>query len=434
MTMPLSSAPRGLVTPIEPASARLARASVALPPCGARDQLQHRVRPDRGRGRIVVRQPAPSQRGRAQRARPSDAAVRRRRRRRRRRDGARPRAASSSPTCTAALDGARPDAERVRRAMLGADRAIASRIAQVTTSPGRGDGGAVRADQRAGVEVADRLGRRLPRLSLVEPRRAALRAADARRHLPPARRGAARRRLARRPGAHGRQRRHHRRQRRDARPRLAARCSPCAATACTSTSTPSDWRRALTQPVPLARRCDDLIALASANGSTDDATVLLVQRIGFASARPHWLPPFPRRRALRGAGDDAGRHRPGVRPRPAAHGHRRPCRGVPRGVAAGRAAALHQALPGDAGGRLPPMDRARVADPGAPGRPRHRSGARRRPVRPRRRRPAGAGADLRRRRHRRPLDHAAAGAARRRDAARTCSRTAPTGGPWRGTA
>ena len=32
MTMPFSSAPRGLVTPIEPASARLARASVALPP------------------------------------------------------------------------------------------------------------------------------------------------------------------------------------------------------------------------------------------------------------------------------------------------------------------------------------------------------------------------------------------------------------------
>ena len=46
--------------------------------------------------------------------------------------------------------------------------------------------------------------------------------------------------------------------------------------------TPSEWRRVLTQPVPLARRCDDLIALAGANGSTDDATVLLVQRSGFA--------------------------------------------------------------------------------------------------------------------------------------------------------
>jgi serine/threonine protein phosphatase PrpC len=58
--------------------------------------------------------------------------------------------------------------------------------------------------------------------------------------------------------------------------------------------TPSEWRRVLLQPVPLARRCDDLIALAAANGSTDDATVLLVQRIGFASARPHWLPSYPR--------------------------------------------------------------------------------------------------------------------------------------------
>jgi len=57
---------------------------------------------------------------------------------------------------------------------------------------------------------------------------------------------------------------------------------------------PSEWRRALTQPVPLARRCDDLIALAAANGSTDDATVLLVQRTGFANARPQWLPPYPR--------------------------------------------------------------------------------------------------------------------------------------------
>jgi len=57
--------------------------------------------------------------------------------------------------------------------------------------------------------------------------------------------------------------------------------------------TPSEWRRVLTQPVSLARRCDDLISLAAANGSTDDATVLLIRRTGFAGARPHWLPPFP---------------------------------------------------------------------------------------------------------------------------------------------
>ena len=85
MSLPFS--PHSLVTPIEPASARLARAQRRPAAVGARDQLQHRLRPDRRRGRVVVRQPAPSQRGRAQPARPSDAAVRRRRRRRRRGDG-----------------------------------------------------------------------------------------------------------------------------------------------------------------------------------------------------------------------------------------------------------------------------------------------------------------------------------------------------------
>jgi protein phosphatase len=39
-----------------------------------------------------------------------------------------------------------------------------------------------------------------------------------------------------------------------------------------------DWSRLLHQGAPLARRCEDLIALARAQGSTDDATVLLVQR------------------------------------------------------------------------------------------------------------------------------------------------------------
>jgi protein phosphatase len=41
--------------------------------------------------------------------------------------------------------------------------------------------------------------------------------------------------------------------------------------------------------VPLAQHCEALIALARANGSTDDATVLLVQRSGLAVARPRWL-------------------------------------------------------------------------------------------------------------------------------------------------
>jgi serine/threonine protein phosphatase PrpC len=39
-----------------------------------------------------------------------------------------------------------------------------------------------------------------------------------------------------------------------------------------------DWEHVLRQPVPLARRCEQLIALARHQGSTDDATVLLVHR------------------------------------------------------------------------------------------------------------------------------------------------------------
>ena len=39
-----------------------------------------------------------------------------------------------------------------------------------------------------------------------------------------------------------------------------------------------DWERVLRQAIPLARRCEQLIALARRHGSTDDATVLLVHR------------------------------------------------------------------------------------------------------------------------------------------------------------
>ena len=40
----------------------------------------------------------------------------------------------------------------------------------------------------------------------------------------------------------------------------------------------ADWVRLLRQQQPLARRCDELVALARVHGSVDDATVLLVQR------------------------------------------------------------------------------------------------------------------------------------------------------------
>jgi len=43
----------------------------------------------------------------------------------------------------------------------------------------------------------------------------------------------------------------------------------------------SDWCRILQQRVPLAQRCEELIALARINGATDDATVLLLQRACF---------------------------------------------------------------------------------------------------------------------------------------------------------
>lgn len=41
--------------------------------------------------------------------------------------------------------------------------------------------------------------------------------------------------------------------------------------------------------LPLAQRCEELIATARANGSTDDATVLLLQRTGLAVSRPRWM-------------------------------------------------------------------------------------------------------------------------------------------------
>ena len=41
-----------------------------------------------------------------------------------------------------------------------------------------------------------------------------------------------------------------------------------------------EWDRVLKSPLALSQRCEDLIGIARANGSTDDATVLLMQRGG----------------------------------------------------------------------------------------------------------------------------------------------------------
>ncbi|HEX6705571.1 MAG TPA: SpoIIE family protein phosphatase [Albitalea sp.] len=51
----------------------------------------------------------------------------------------------------------------------------------------------------------------------------------------------------------------------------------------------SDWRRLLEGPGSLAQRCESLVAQARANASTDDATVLLVQRQDLSAAAPRWI-------------------------------------------------------------------------------------------------------------------------------------------------
>ena len=62
-----------------------------------------------------------------------------------------------------------------------------------------------------------------------------------------------------------------------------------------------DWSGALRTDAPLPERCDGLIAAARAHGSTDDATVLLLRRAGFAMRRPHWIARFGGRDADRGS-------------------------------------------------------------------------------------------------------------------------------------
>lgn len=50
----------------------------------------------------------------------------------------------------------------------------------------------------------------------------------------------------------------------------------------------ADWVGLLRQPTPLARRCDDLIDSARRRGSLDDATALLLERCDFGMRRPRW--------------------------------------------------------------------------------------------------------------------------------------------------
>jgi protein phosphatase len=51
---------------------------------------------------------------------------------------------------------------------------------------------------------------------------------------------------------------------------------------------PDEWQRALYGAAAPVRRCEEIIRIARANGSTDDATVLLVQRAGLSVPRLPW--------------------------------------------------------------------------------------------------------------------------------------------------
>ena len=55
---------------------------------------------------------------------------------------------------------------------------------------------------------------------------------------------------------------------------------------------PDDWAGTLRTDAPLPERCTQLIAAARAHGSTDDTTVLLLRRVGFAMRRPRWIARF----------------------------------------------------------------------------------------------------------------------------------------------
>ena len=62
------------------------------------------------------------------------------------------------------------------------------------------------------------------------------------------------------------------------------------------------WSQMLMKRTSLARRCEDLIAQARAHGSVDDATVLVVQRTALSLPRPRWI----ERWAGSGSGAGAG--------------------------------------------------------------------------------------------------------------------------------
>lgn len=185
----------------------------------------------------------------------------------------------------AALDAAPLDAAHVRRAMLDADRAIAQRIAQVTAAPGAATVALCAPVNRVASKwlvawVGDcRVYRLAPRAIELLTRD------DTFRHLgeqPPA--GGAPDDPARMVGngatAGANVALHD----------LAAGDMLVLCSDGVHKSLDADaWFRLLTRPISLAQRCEAVIAQARANGSVDDATVLVVQRMAMRVPRPGWI-------------------------------------------------------------------------------------------------------------------------------------------------
>ena len=293
-----SSLPRGLVTPLEPSSARPSRSRVSLPSAAREASYSIAF----GRIDTAVASSCGSLHDRNEDAHSTaghasllfvvaDGVG----------GGAMAETASRElvDQLHAALDGRRVDAAAVGRAMLGADRAIADRIARVTAAPGAATVVLcapvnVLASKWLVAWVGDCRAYRLS--SGMEPRLDLLTRDDTFRQLDetaPA--GGSADDPARMVGNGAVA---------DVNVVVRALGSGDLLALCSDGVhkhiAPAEWRRVLAQPVSLARRCDDLIALAGANGSTDDATVLLVQRTGFAKALPPWLPGRGRRTVVGG--------------------------------------------------------------------------------------------------------------------------------------
>ena len=187
-----------------------------------------------------------------------------------------------------ALDAHRLNAERVRAAMLDADRAIAQRIAQVTDSPGAATVALcapvnVFASKWLVAWVGDC---RVLRLAMRgEPSIELLTRDDTFRHLnetPPA--GSSLDDPARMVGNGA-----------TSGANVALHDLACGDMLMLCSDgmhkgvQASDWCRILKQRVPLAQRCEELIALARINGTTDDATLLLLRRACFGEPHAGWI-------------------------------------------------------------------------------------------------------------------------------------------------